>query len=144
MWHAIYSQEIQGDSQLLVVGNQIGNLIPGPSFDHNLCFNYPNGSWKPILYIYIPRAFQLYEKLLNPMNFDPYNCSLKIKESIWSLIPKVGAHMEAWGLIPSHSLALPEHEMWLPGSFLAHTFASPYFGHKPKARVTTLKVVQYQ
>jgi hypothetical protein len=49
MWHAICMQVNQGDSRLLVVGNQIDNLIPGLSLGHNLCFKYPNGSCKPIL-----------------------------------------------------------------------------------------------
>ncbi len=44
MWHATYTQGDQGDSQLLVVGSQINNLTPNPSFGHNLCFRYPNGS----------------------------------------------------------------------------------------------------
>ncbi len=43
----------------------------GPSFDHNLCFNYPNRSCKPILNIYVPRTFQWYKKLFNLMGFWP-------------------------------------------------------------------------
>jgi hypothetical protein len=56
MWHATWTQGYQGDSHLLVVRSQINNLIPGPSFGHKLCFKYPNGSCKPSLNIYIPRA----------------------------------------------------------------------------------------
>ncbi len=44
----------------------------------------------------------------NPMNFDPWNCSLKIRESIKILIPKVGAHLGVCGFIPSHYLTLPK------------------------------------
>jgi hypothetical protein len=51
MWHATYTQENHGGSQLLMVEKQIGNLTPGLSLGHNLCFNYPNGSCKPILNI---------------------------------------------------------------------------------------------
>ncbi len=51
MWHVTYKSVNQGDSWLLVVGNQIGNLTPSPSFGHNLCFRYPNGSCEPILNI---------------------------------------------------------------------------------------------
>jgi hypothetical protein len=36
-------------SDFLVVKNQIANLIPDPSFGHNLCFRCPNGSCDPIL-----------------------------------------------------------------------------------------------
>jgi hypothetical protein len=63
------------------------------------------------------------------MNFDPYNRLLKIRESIETPTPKVGAHLGVCGFIPSHSQG---HEMWLPGSFLARTFASPYFSRKLK------------
>jgi hypothetical protein len=49
MWHATYMEINQGDFQLLVVRSQIGNLIPNPSFGHNLCFKYSNGPCKFIL-----------------------------------------------------------------------------------------------
>jgi hypothetical protein len=106
MWHVTYSKRNQGDSRLLVVGSQIGNLSFGLSFGHNLCFKYPNGSCKPILSIYVPRAFQWYKKFFNPMSFDPCNHSLKIWKSIGTPTPKVGAHLGMWGFIPSHSPTL--------------------------------------
>jgi hypothetical protein len=37
LYHATSTQENWGDSRLLVVGNQIANLTPDPSFGHNLC-----------------------------------------------------------------------------------------------------------
>jgi len=107
IWHATYTQEKQGDSQLLVVENQIGNLTPGPSFGHNLCFNFSNGSCEPILDIYVPKAFQWYEELFNPMGFDPGSHNLKIWESIGTLTPEVGVHLRVWKFIPSHSPTLP-------------------------------------
>jgi len=106
MWHATYTQGMWGDSWLLMVENQIANLSPGPSFGHNLCLRCPNGSCKPILDIYVPRDFQWYKELLNPMGFNPYNCSLKIWESIKTPTPKVGVHFGVWGFIPSHSPTL--------------------------------------
>jgi len=57
MWHATYTQGNQGDSLLLVVKNQIGILTLNPSFGHNLCFKYPNGSCEPILDIYVLKSF---------------------------------------------------------------------------------------
>jgi hypothetical protein len=57
MLHATYTQGNQGDSRILVVGSQIGNLTPDLSFGHNLCFRYPTRSCEPILDIYVPRAF---------------------------------------------------------------------------------------
>jgi hypothetical protein len=46
--HTTYTQGYQGDSQLLMVDNQIRVLTSDPFFCHNLCFMYPNGSWKTI------------------------------------------------------------------------------------------------
>jgi hypothetical protein len=57
MWHATYTQINLGDSRLLVVGSQISSLTLDPSFGHNLCFKYPNGSSKLILNIYVLSAF---------------------------------------------------------------------------------------
>jgi hypothetical protein len=36
------------------------------------------------------------------MGFDPWNRSLKIRESIKTPIPKVEAPLKVWGFIPSH------------------------------------------
>jgi len=49
MWHATCIHIFQGDSWLLVDESQIGILTHGPSFGHNLCFKYSNGSCEPIL-----------------------------------------------------------------------------------------------
>jgi hypothetical protein len=49
MWHVTCTQINWGDFLILMVGSQIGNLIPNLSFGHNLCFKYQNGSCKPIL-----------------------------------------------------------------------------------------------
>ncbi len=46
------------DSRLLVVGSQIANLTPGPSFAHNLGCRRPNGQWETIFDIYASRPFQ--------------------------------------------------------------------------------------
>jgi len=97
----------QDDSQLLMVRSQIGSLTPDPSFGHNLCFKYPNGTYKPILNIYVTRVFQWYKELFNLMSFDPYNFPLKIQESIRNPAPKVSVHLGVSGFIPSHSPTLP-------------------------------------
>jgi len=60
-----------------MVRSQIGNLTLDPSFGLNLCFKCPNGLCKPILDIYVSRSFFWYKKLLIPLGFDPYNCSLE-------------------------------------------------------------------
>jgi hypothetical protein len=106
MWHATYTQGSQGDAQLLMVESQSDNLIFCPSFAHNWCFNHPNGSCEPILNIYVPRAFQWYKELHNPMGFDPCNHFLKIWKSIRTPTPKVRAHLGVWRFIHSHSPTL--------------------------------------
>jgi hypothetical protein len=57
MQHATYTQVNQGNFWFLMVKSQIDNLIISPSFGHNLCFNYANGSCKPILDIYVSKSF---------------------------------------------------------------------------------------
>jgi hypothetical protein len=59
------------DSRLLVVGSQTVSLTPGPSFAHNLCLRCPNEQCKPILDIYVSRAFQWSKERDNPLRFDP-------------------------------------------------------------------------
>jgi hypothetical protein len=108
MSHATYTQGNWSDSWLLVVGSQIANLIPDPYFGYNLCVKCPNGSCKPILDIYVLRAFQWYKELLNLMGFDPCIRSLKIRESTGIPIPKMGVHLGVWRFIPSQSLTLSE------------------------------------
>ncbi len=90
MSHTTYTQGNRVDSQLLVVGSQIGDLTPDPSFGHNLCFRCPNGSCEPTLDIYVPRAFPWYKEFPNPMGLDPCNCSLKIRKSTRTPTPKMG------------------------------------------------------
>jgi len=78
------------------------------SFDHNLCFKCPNGSCEPILDIYILRDFQWHKEPFDTMGFEPWNHSLKIRESIEIPIPKVGIHLGVWEFIPSHSFEFPK------------------------------------
>jgi hypothetical protein len=138
MWHVTCTQGNQGNSRLLMVGSQIGNLTPHLSFGLNLWFKYPNVSYKTILDIYVLKKFQCYKELFNPMSFDPCNIFLKIWESIGIPTPKVGAHLGVWRFIPfthSHTLGNMKCDSWV--SFLARTFASLCLGRKPKARVAT-------
>jgi hypothetical protein len=99
-------KKIKKMSLLLVVRSQIVDLTPDPSFGHNLCFRCPNGSCEPIWDTYVLRAFQWYKELLNPLDFDPCNCFMKIWESTATSTPKVRAPLGVWGFIPSHSFTL--------------------------------------
>ncbi len=120
-----------------MVKSQIDNLTPDPSFGHNLCFNYPNESWKPILDIYVPRAFQWYKELFNPMSFDPCNLLRRFESPLGLQLPKWELIWECEGPFSHILLHSQEHEMWLLGSLLGCTFASPCVDHEPKARVVT-------
>ncbi len=148
MSHAPYSQVNRVDYWLFVVGSQTSNLIPDPSFGHNLCFRCRNEQFEPILDIYVPRTFQCYKEHHKPLSFDPYNRSLKFQQSTETPSPKVGVVLGVWGYTPSYSFILPHtflHSQecvmwfsgfflpwfsgfllpWLPGFLLAHNFATP-------------------
>jgi hypothetical protein len=124
-----------------MVKSQIANLTFYFSFGYNLCFKYPNGSCKPILNIYVLRALHWYKELFNPMRFDPWNWPLKIWKSIGTLSSSNSQSGSPLGSVWVHSLTFSytPYNMKCDShvSFLAHTFASPYLGHEPKARVTT-------
>ncbi len=136
--HVTCTQVNRVDSRLLVVGSQIPSLTPGLSFDHNLCFKYPNGSCEPMSDIYVPRSFQWHKESLNPMSFDPCNCSLKIQESTGTPTPKVGVPLGVWGFVPSHFFALSGAWNVTPGlPFWLAFLQALCLGCKPKARVAT-------
>jgi hypothetical protein len=123
MWHTTCTYVIQGDSWLLVVKSQIDTFTPDPSFNHNVCFKYSNGSYKPILNIYVLKSFQWYKWIFNPMSFDPSNHYLKFQDSTRTPTPKVGVHLGVCALILSHFLAFLGVWMWLPGCTLgSHLF----------------------
>jgi hypothetical protein len=69
------------DSWLLVVGSQIDNLTPDPSFVHNLGCRCPNGSCEVILDIYTSSPFQRYKKHLQARCFSFCCWTLKLWES---------------------------------------------------------------
>ncbi len=69
------------DSRLLVVGNQIASLTPGPSFAHNLGYICSNDQCEAIFYIYASRPFQWHQEHLNARCFGPCCWTLNIRES---------------------------------------------------------------
>jgi len=101
MSHTTCTQVNQGDFWLLVIGSQIGTLTPDPSFGHNLCLKYPNGSCK---------LFEIYkfQELSNGIRNFSIQWVLTHGISIWKFgkihrIPKMGVHLGVGGFIPSHS-----------------------------------------
>jgi len=110
--------------------------FPTLFFIHNF-YKYSNGPCKPILDIYIPKTFKWYKEFFNPMGFDPCNRFLKIQESIETPTPKISLTWECGvhSLTLSHTFTSIKCDS--QASLLAHTFISPCFGHKPKAKVAT-------
>ncbi len=69
------------------------------------------------------------------MGFDPYNRSMKIRESIETPTLKVEAHLGLWRFIPSHSLTFPRAwnvtpklHFWLTSLQAFALVASPRLG----------------
>jgi hypothetical protein len=110
------------DSWLFLVASQIGNLTPDPSFGHNLCFKCSNEQCKPILDIYVSRAFQRYKEHHKSLRFDPLNCFLKFQKSIGTPSPKMGVALGVWMFTPSHCLTLS----YTPGSMWCDSPASSW------------------
>jgi len=129
MWHATYMHIIQGNFWFLMVESQSFN----PSFGHNLCCKYSNGSCELILDIHVLISFQWYKKPFNLMNFDLSNCSLKIWESIGILTPKWESTWECVGSF-LHTLShYRECDFWV--IFSTHTFLCLCLGCEPKVKV---------
>ncbi len=77
------------------------------------------------------------------MGFDLCNCSMKIRESIETPTFKMGVHLGVWVFIPLHSYTFESMRCDSHASLLAHTFASPCLGRKPKARIATILIDEY-
>jgi hypothetical protein len=142
MLHATWTQGNRVDSLLLVVGSQIANLTPSPSFGHNLCFRCPHGSCEPNLDIYIPRNF-----LWNKEFFKHWVLTPVI--ALWRFGSPLGLHLPKWelpweceGSFPHTFLHSWEHAVWFSGFLLARNLASPFRpGREPKAKVATFCVL---
>jgi hypothetical protein len=139
MWHTTCTQVNQGNSQLLMVGSQIDNLIPDFSFNHNLYFKYSNGSCEPISDIFVPRYFQWYKEFFNLMDIWPLQWPFEDSRVNWDSNSQNGS---SFGSLEVHSLTLSHITRSMKCecrvSFLAYTFTSPCFGREPKVRVATL------
>jgi hypothetical protein len=123
--HITCTQVNQGDSWFLVVENQIGTLTFTPSFGHNLCMKYSNGSCNPILNIYVSGSFQWYKKFFNPMSFDPCNRLWRFRSSSGLQLPKWEFTWDYGGSFFHILLHSQEHEMWLPSCTFGLHFCKP-------------------
>jgi len=136
--HATCTQVNQGNSWLLMIGSQIDILTPGPSFDHNFCFKYSNGSCEPILDIYVSRSLQWYKE------FNEFWPLKLLSQNLWIHQDSNSQSENPLGSVWVHSFTLsyiPKNmkcNSW--ASFLACTFVIPYLGRKPKAKVVTLSL----
>jgi hypothetical protein len=120
MSHATCTQGNWGNSQHLVVNSQIANLTLDLSFGHNLCVKCSNGSCEPILDIYVPRAFQWYKELSNPMGFWPLKLLSEDSGVHRDFNSQSGSSFGNVHVQFSHSPILStsrEHEMWFSGFY---------------------------
>jgi hypothetical protein len=111
----------------------------GHSFAHNLCFNHPNGSCRPILDICILRVFS------NDIRNSTIQWGLTLVIILWKFKSPSGLQLQKWELIwecegsfPHTLLHSWEHEMWLLGFPLGPHLSSPCLGCECKARLATL------
>jgi len=139
MFHTTYMQGNRINSRFLVVGNQIGNLIPDLFFGHNLCFRCPNGSCEPILNIYVSILFS------NDIKNFLIQWVLTFAITLWKFGSSLGFQLPKWEFTWEcdssfpHTLCTPKNMKCDPQvSILAHNLASPCLGHEPKARVATI------
>jgi hypothetical protein len=79
------------------------------------------------------------------MGLDPYNCTMKIQESIWdsnsqngSSLGSVRVHSPTFFCIPGSTRC----DSWV--SLLAHNLANPCFGREPKAKVATHRFEHFE
>jgi hypothetical protein len=102
------SHALTGDHSTLtlrgfVVGNQVHNLVPILSFDHNSCISYLNEQWEGTWGIYTSRTFQWYPKVPIWCLFTFLTKAMNIQDSRMSATPKVGVHLGVIGFHPLHS-----------------------------------------
>jgi hypothetical protein len=87
------------------------------------------------------QAFQWCKEILNPMNFDLWNYSMKIQDSIGAPTPKVGVHLGMCVFIPSH---IPSHSWKCKCDYqvalLTCTLPCLCLGREPKAKVVTCHI----
>jgi hypothetical protein len=81
MLHSSRRRHKEVDSRILVVGSQIANLTPNPSFAHNLGCRCLNGQCEAIFDIYVSRPFQWHQAHPNARCFSPCYRALNIRES---------------------------------------------------------------
>jgi hypothetical protein len=114
-----------------VVGSQIGTLTLDPSFGHNLCFKYSNGTCEPISDIYVSRSFNGINTFIIQWGLTPWNYFLKIQKSIGNPFGNVWVHSFTLSYIPGNMKC----DFW--ASLSTRTFVSHCFGCEPKGKVTT-------
>ncbi len=116
---------------LLVVESQIANLTFGPSFGHNLWFNYPIGHASPF-------KTSKFQELSNDIRKFLIQWLLTLVIAFWNgnSLGSVGVHSFTF----SHIFGNMKCDS--RASLLARTFASPCLGCEPKTRVATWAIIK--
>jgi hypothetical protein len=91
-----------------------------------------------------------FQEISNDINIFLIQWVLTLAIALWRFKSPLGLQLPKWeftwecrGSFPHTLMHSQEHEMWLTGSLLSRTFASPCLGHERKDRVTTLITPQY-
>jgi len=133
-----YTQVIHGDSQLLMVGNQIDVLTLGLFFDHNLCCTYPNGSYEPILNIYFLKKIPMAYETLQSNEFWPLKSFFEDLKIPWDSNSQSGSPL---GSVGADSLRFFPTLEKVNVTHRLHSQLSPFHAlcldHEPKVRVVT-------
>ncbi len=139
LWHATYKQLNQGIFLLLMVGNQIGNLIPNPSFHHNLYFKVPKWFMRTHFRHLHSKSFLMINGIIQSNEFWPLKSTSENLEIHQDSNSQSGNSLGSLGGVHSFTLSYIPKSMKCDSraSLLAHTFANLCFGCEPKARVVT-------
>ncbi len=124
-----------------MVRSQIDNLTPDLSFGHNLCFNYPNGWYKPILDL-------TFQNISHDIRNSTIQWVLTYEIVLWTFRSSSRVQLPKWELTSECGSSFPHTlpHSHTPGSMkcdsqaslLARTFASPCLSREPKVRVATI------
>jgi hypothetical protein len=91
MSHTLYNQVNWVDSWFFLVKSQTGNLTPGPSFGHNLCFRCPNENSNPF-------QTSRFQEIFNDIKNVTSHWVLAPKIALWNFGSPPGLHLLKWEL----------------------------------------------
>jgi hypothetical protein len=126
-----------------VVENQISNLTPSLSFDHNSCISYLNEQWDGTLGIYTSKTFQWYFGGPICYLFAFSTKALNIQNSCMSATLKMGVHLGGIGFHFLHYIPFARvfhiwtHFLSFMGPCIPHLLTNPMLGLRQMPKSTS-------